>query len=216
MAEFVPWPKTPRLLRDMVITEKIDGTNGAVVVEELPLDQCVDDIPAHAALALGEMEVPGYSVRKYLVSAQSRTRIVTPSDDNHGFATWVWSNATGLANTLGPGRHFGEWWGSGINRKYGLTHGEKRFSLFNVRRYGTAGMGISYDEDHPAVPGLRTVPVLYLGAFDLDTVEREAETLWCRGSAAQPGFDPPEGVVVYHEAARQVFKATFDKHGGLE
>ena len=35
---------------------------------------------------------------------------------------------------LVPGRHFGEWWGSGIQRGYGLD--EKTFSLFNAYRWG--------------------------------------------------------------------------------
>ena len=28
--EFKEWPKTPRLLRNITITEKIDGTNAAI------------------------------------------------------------------------------------------------------------------------------------------------------------------------------------------
>lgn len=34
MMDFVPWAKTPRLFRDMTVTEKIDGTNAAVIVEK--------------------------------------------------------------------------------------------------------------------------------------------------------------------------------------
>jgi hypothetical protein len=33
MAEFREWPKTPRLFRTIVVTEKIDGTNAAIHVE---------------------------------------------------------------------------------------------------------------------------------------------------------------------------------------
>jgi hypothetical protein len=57
--------------------------------------------------------------------------------------------------TLGPGRHFGEWWGAGIQRRYGLT--EKRFSLFNVTRWGEA---------RPAC--CHVVPTLYRGPFSDD------------------------------------------------
>ncbi len=60
----------------------------------------------------------------------SRTRWITAQDDNHGFARWVEGNKQELLK-LGAGRHFGEWWGSGIQRGYGLQKGEKRFSLFN-------------------------------------------------------------------------------------
>ena len=30
MHEFVEWPKTKRLFRDIVVTEKLDGTNSAI------------------------------------------------------------------------------------------------------------------------------------------------------------------------------------------
>ena len=52
-----------------------------------------------------------------------------------GFARWVETNRERLITLLGPGLHFGEWWGSGIQRGYGLTKGDKRFSLFNVERH---------------------------------------------------------------------------------
>lgn len=31
---FQAWPKTPRLFRSMIITEKIDGTNGAIIITD--------------------------------------------------------------------------------------------------------------------------------------------------------------------------------------
>jgi hypothetical protein len=171
--EFKAWPKTPRLFRDMVITEKIDGTNAAVIVTE-----------------------------DFEVAAQSRNRLITPEADNFGFARWVQENGEELARTLGPGRHFGEWWGSGIQRGYGLTKGEKRFSLFNVSRYGAV--------DLSAVPGLSTVPVVYSGPFETESVRGAVETLRVRGSLASPGFDRPEGVIVFHTAAQQVYKVTLE------
>ena len=105
MTDFVGFSKIARLSREMVITEKIDGTNGCIFIGED-----------------GE----------FLVG--SRSRWITPENDNHGFARWVYDHKNELMS-LGPGRHFGEWWGSGIQRGYGLTKGEKRFSLFNVKRW---------------------------------------------------------------------------------
>jgi hypothetical protein len=35
MAEFIAWPKTQRLFRDIIVSEKIDGTNAAIHIEEL-------------------------------------------------------------------------------------------------------------------------------------------------------------------------------------
>ena len=179
--EFVAWPKTPRLFRDVIITEKIDGTNSAVGITE-----------------------------DGAVYAQSRTRIIAPGKgtDNFGFAQWVADNAGTLTDDLGPGLHFGEWWGSGIQRGYGLLNGEKRFSLFNVTRWRGED---EFDETPDFyTPGLRLVPVLYEHIFDTDAVTDAIDRLRLHGSAAAPGFDRPEGVVIYHTAARQVFKVLLE------
>jgi hypothetical protein len=157
----------------MVITEKIDGTNAAVIVTE-----------------------------DGAVAAQSRNRLITPESDNFGFAQWAQDNAGALASALGPGRHYGEWWGSGIQRGYGLAKGEKRFSLFNVHRYG--------DADLSGVPGLGVVPVLHVGPFATPEVRRTLLDLGITGSHAAPGFDKPEGIIIFHVAAQQVFKATLE------
>ena len=169
--EFKPWPKIARLNRDIIVTEKIDGTNAAVIV--------TDD---------GE------------VGAQSRSRVITPEQDNFGFAGWVAGNRELLAETLGPGYHFGEWWGSGIQRGYGLAKGERRFSLFNTSRW--AGV------DLPGDIGLGVVPILHSGPFDQDAVTFALQDLVDDGSAAAPGFLDPEGVVVFHVAANRMFKVT--------
>lgn len=174
--EFEKFPSIPRLYRDMVITEKIDGTNACAVFDESARLWC-----------------------------QSRNRIITPDDDNYGFARWAYDNASALFDTLGPGRHYGEWWGQGIQRGYGLT--EKRFSLFNVHRW----TGIFNNEEAAGWPkGLSVVPTLYLGTFELEEVEFTKNMLRNNGSYAAPGFMNPEGVVVYHTAAKQLFKSTFD------
>lgn len=171
MPTFEEFPKIPRLKRGCVITEKIDGTNAQVHI--------TDD---------GELV------------AGSRTRYITTKDDNYGFAKWVESNKEDLLK-LGPGRHFGEWWGSGVQRGYGLRKGEKRFSLFNVGRWTP--------EDLPSCVGL--VPVLYEGPFGIDKIDDALDTLRLGGSVASPGFMNPEGVVVYHVASRSMFKVTLEK-----
>jgi hypothetical protein len=183
MIEFEAWPKIPRLNRDIVITEKIDGTNAAVVIQE-----------NQSGIEIG---------------AQSRTRLITPEQDNHGFAKWVQENAAGLINHLGPGRHFGEWWGQGIQRKYGLN--EHHFSLFNTERY-KEHLDLA-DEPYfwsSRVPGLGVVPVLYRGPFNQDAVEDQVERLREGGSVAAPGFMRPEGIIVFHTASRSAFKVTLE------
>lgn len=182
MPEFKPWPKIARLNRDIIITEKIDGTNAAVGVTDE-----------------GE------------VYAQSRSRIITPEDDNFGFAKWVEKHAEELADELGVGLHFGEWWGPGIQRGYGQR--AKRFSLFNVTRFrprlhrdDLGYKGVAFEDDTV----LDIVPVIYEGVFDGDQINAALNMLRNIGSLASPGFMRPEGIVVYHTAANTMFKVTLE------
>jgi hypothetical protein len=170
MMEFVEFPKIARLSRECTITEKIDGTNGCILIGE---------------------------DGTFLVG--SRTRWITPEDDNFGFARWVHENKDELMK-LGPGRHFGEWWGAGIQRKYGLNH--KRFSLFNTSKW-------SDDVVRPAC--CHVVPVLYNGLFETNTALAVMSALAEHGSKAAPGFMRPEGIIIYHHAANLYFKKTLDK-----
>jgi hypothetical protein len=191
--EFQGWPKTPRLFRDIVVTEKIDGTNAAIIIEQ------VAEVDQSAAFAYVTLDTELGAVR-FAVAAQSRKRLITPESDNFGFATWVQENAADLVRLLGPGRHFGEWWGKGIQRGYGLD--ERRFSLFNVARHGATAL------DSQGL--LHVVPILYHGPFSEVGIKFTLHTLAQEGSVAAPGFDKPEGVVVYHAAARQSFKVLLE------
>lgn len=183
--EFQEFPKMARYSREVIVTEKIDGTNAAVVIE----DGLIGELPPNAIAKIGNMNV----------YAQSRTRFITQGDDNFGFALWVGNHAEELLK-LGVGRHFGEWFGSGIQRNYGLK--EKRFALFNVSRW----------DDPDARPACcHVVPTLWRGNFsDLD-VEFLLHGLETLGSHAAPGFMKPEGIVAFHVAAGIGFKKTIEK-----
>lgn len=162
---FVAFPKIPRLYREIVITEKIDGTNACVHVAE-----------------------------DGTIRAGSRTRWITPENDNMGFAAWVFKHASELAK-LGPGTHYGEWWGGKIQRGYGCA--EKTFSLFNVSRW----------EDPEVRPSCcSVVPRLYTGPFREDEIRYALETLRLYGSQAAPGFKNPEGIIVFHTASSHLYK----------
>lgn len=186
MINFMPFDKIPRLSRDCVITEKIDGTNAQVFIPEL-LEEAHPDYPFWVG---------------------SRNRWITPDKDNFGFARWAYENADELLQ-LGPGHHYGEWWGSGIQRGYGLQNGEKRFSLFNVRRWAPDRDKDKFPQDPPKCCSV--VPVLYRGLFDTFVSYQILEWLSLNGSSAAPGFMKPEGIVIYHEAAKQLFKKTIEK-----
>jgi hypothetical protein len=166
--EFVGFPKMARLSREVVVTEKIDGTNAQIFIGE------------DGTFMTG-----------------SRTRWIVPGDDNFGFAKWAHEHRGELMQ-LGPGRHFGEWWGAGIQRRYGLT--EKRFSLFNAARW---------EAERPACCDV--VPVLYRGDFSTAAIEGALAMLRVNGSVAAPGFMNPEGVVVFHVAAQTGFKKTLER-----
>ena len=166
--EFVRWPKIPRLENEVFhISEKIDGTNACIVI--------TDD---------GD------------IGAQSRTRLITPEDDNYGFARWVNNNAEQLMDDLGPGHHFGEWWGQGIQRGYDLT--EKRFSLFNPTKQSVLCWNIPILEQSDRQ--------------DLHNVIKEAcLDLLTIGSRAAPGYMKPEGLVIYGEQSKAYWKVILDK-----
>lgn len=163
---FLPYPKIPRLSRECVVTEKIDGTNAQI-----------------------------YISADGTVRAGSRTRWLAPGKrtDNFGFAGWVAEHEDEL-RALGPGRHFGEWWGQGIQRGYGLS--EKRFSLFHTARI----------ESKPAIVGV--VPELFRGTFCTAMIDAILETLRRSGSVAAPGFMKPEGLVAWHTASGTLYKRT--------
>jgi hypothetical protein len=208
IVEFQAFPKIARLNRNITITEKIDGTNAAVVI--LPLVE-LDHIgtPDDARLFDPDADRLVAQVGDMFVFAQSRNRFVTVGDDNYGFAGWVQRNAESLVEVLGDGRHFGEWWGAGIQRKYGLTGGDKRFSLFNTGRWTTSEFE-SNGQYGGRVPGLGVVPLLYEGSFDQNEIGNALMNLAASGSVAAPGFNKPEGIVVYHHALRDSFKVTLE------
>lgn len=189
------FPKIPRWFRDVTITEKIDGTNGQIEVLPCPNG----NVPGEGGYVTVVISREVFGVR-----AGCRTRWITPSGDNHGFAAWVWDNAVSLVG-LGAGLHSGEWWGHGIQRRYGLQH--KYFSLFDVRKAELVA-AIS------GVPELRVVPVLYQGLEVMgngtSAVTECLRRLAFGGSVASPGFMQPEGVCIFHSASRGFFKATLD------
>lgn len=199
--EFQAWPKTPRLFREIVVTEKLDGTNSAVIINELADFQDAD------ANALAVILRDG---KYYEIGAQSRKRVIAPgkTTDNYGFAAWVQLNADELFDILGPGRHYGEWWGKGIQKRYPGTM-QRGFALFNVDRH--AGLF----EWLPGLPGadwevlVEPVITLYRGEFSEEKIHELLASLAKHGSVASP-FDQAEGVVVFHTQSRQTYKYTLD------
>ena len=191
--EFSPWPKTKHIDKCMtvMVTEKIDGTNACIVFEED-----------------GTMFV------------QSRNRIITPSQDNAGFAKWAQQHRDELFHILGTGRHYGEWWGKGIGRKYDMQHNV--FSLFNVNKfYKTEADGLdsmstragetSIDEQ------ISAVPKVYYGDYGSIEMVNAIENLRLGASLAAKEhgitYANPEGVCIYFREFDKVAKLVFAHPG---
>lgn len=190
MLEFREWPKIPRLNRDMIVTEKIDGTNAAVIIQPCGLHG-FERLKNTGALLITS-NTDGLN---YAFGTQSRKRIITPGkqSDNAGFAAWAYNRAQEFVGLLGEGYHYGEWWGKGVQRGYGLDG--KRFSLFNVTRYAS----------HQLPDGVDLVPTLYEGPFNQNVIDGLVLGLRNGGSIAVPGAEA-EGVVVFHKASGHVYK----------
>ncbi len=172
--EFHEFPKITRFYeQDVCITEKIDGTNGLVWVGE-----------------------------DGAIRAGSRSRWITPEDDNYGFARWVEANKDELIK-LGPGYHYGEWWGNGIQRKYAMA--KKVFSLFNVYKW---------TDDAVRPTCCDVVPTLYLGPLTPQVVaDFMGKGPLLRSAAAlryDIEFDNPEGTMMYMTKARHYYKAPYE------
>jgi hypothetical protein len=172
--EFQAFRKIARLSRNIIITEKIDGTNGLIYIDE-------------------QNNIFAGSRNRWLWGSIEPEKM----ENNHGFAAWVKENQEELLK-LGKGHHYGEWWGKGIQRGYGLE--EKRFSLFNTARW----------EINSTPACCSVVPILYKGIFDEEKIITCLDALSIMGSQAAPGFRPAEGIVIYHTAAGVYFKKTIE------
>lgn len=188
VVEFQGMPKIGRWNRETIVSEKIDGTSGLVFIPDL-----LSDI---------ENE-PEFFGAPFLVG--SRNRWITPSLDNHGFARWCEEHKDDLL-TLGPGKHFGEWFGAGIQRGYGLK--DKRFSLFNVLRWGEDRDLKKYPLPPPSCCSV--VPLLWRGPIRELNVDFLCQVLRDRGSYAVEGYMNPEGIVIFHTATGTLAKVTLE------
>lgn len=186
MEEFVSYPKIENINKlHMTITQKIHGTNAQVLIEK------------------NDDETAILTTQSHSVKAGSRTRWLTPDDDNYGFARWVWANRDQLILKLGVGRHYGEWCGKGINAGEGLSG--KMLVLFDWWRYKDF-------EYYPfLMQDVRVVPILYQGKFSHEAINATMEQLKIGGSRLTPDkwYMKPEGIVI--DINGQKFKKVFDE-----
>lgn len=179
MVEFKEWPKIPRGGKGEIvtITEKIDGTNACIIVG------------------------PDGDI----LGCQSRSRLITPNDDNYGFADWVDRNRLELSK-LGEGYHYGEWAGPGIQKNpHNLE--KKTLFLFNSDRWRDGR------QERPA--GVECVPVLYEGSVYSEDgvymIDNALANLW--SDAKEKGYHP-EGIVIWYHKTRRYEKLTYENANG--
>lgn len=168
--DFKKWPKIEQLVKcQLVITQKINGTNGQIEVMD------------SGALRIG-----------------SRTRYLGPGSDNFNFWSWCMDRKEKIAQSLGIGRHYGEFCGPGIQSGEGLT--ERTFVLFDHHRH----TGKELPE------GFRCVPVLFDGVVkDIGwAINDSLARLKLHGSQLVPGFMHPEGIMAQIGGAR--YKHVFE------
>lgn len=175
--EFTGFGSTSRLYRGCTITEKIDGTNAQIYITE----------------------------DEFLVG--SRNRWITSESDNFGFAKFCYANKEELIKNLGPGRHFGEWWGGGVTKAKFPGKEGKTLSLFDNPSLWECPLNIG---------GVRVSapPILYSGDYKDGLVTSIMEKLISDGSVNWPGTEV-EGIVLRFKTGEK-FKVTVDDRSKWE
>ena len=203
--EFAKFGSIGRLYRDVVITEKIDGMNACIVIKQV-LD---DELYRNALTVVSGVPYGGYSDCRFAVGVQSRKQFLSLDNDIQGLAAWVQEHAHELVLALGPGYHYGEYWGKNIQRSY---HQKRNwFSLFNSKRWNKNNVG--------HIDGLLVVPILYSGPYEDWVNQMQLHRLDTEGSHAAQEVDDrkldfrAEGIVGWHVALDTYYKVTLDGDG---
>jgi hypothetical protein len=140
----------------------------------------------------------------YVAGVQSRKRIIQPGADrdNFGFAGWVMERELEIAEKLGEGYHYGEWYGVGIQKNpHRLDN--RSFALFNSNRWR--------DGRQERPDGVDCVPVLFEGEWTPTIIDETMEQLVDRAISAQY---KAEGIVVWYSKTRRFEKYTFNNELG--
>ena len=188
MEKFKPFNKIRRKNLTAYITEKLDGTNASVVVSR----ELLVGLPYLA------------NVNDCFIYAGSRKRWIEPNSkenkaaDNFGFAGWVRDNAEMLVR-LGPGQHYGEWVGPGIQKNPHELE-ERKFYLFNHYRFKDVRPDCC-----------EVVPLLDIGVYSAALI---ADTMLSLKEQGSHIGGKPEGIMVYVPEADHYQKVTFEHSQG--
>ena len=163
------------------ITEKIDGTNGLIEISRF-------------------------------VCFGSRNRYINTQDDNSGFATFFSKYQKELEDIFiaidnekqgcieAPLLIYGEWFGKGIQRGYNL---EAKFFMPFSEYFATKMIDAG-------IPHIEMPVTLYSGKFSIEALDGCMNKLKDEGSQVIPGYNRPEGVVIYFPTYNFRLKETFE------
>lgn len=212
MLKLKPWNRIPWLFSDVILTEKLDGHTAMIHIERvkrLPrsrvsLVRPTDVVVSHPA-KMDDYTGKTARTEVWRVWAQNQVRPLQVNHDMSGLAAWVDRHAAELVRVLGPGVHSGTWWGYKIRRGYGLFPDDRRFSLFNTERWSHL--------NGTQVPGLYCAPILWQDTLGPDTLKQFLRVLdrASKMSAAVPGWECPQGVILYHRDGNMMFQYLFSE-----
>jgi len=169
------------------------------------------------------------------VAAQSRTQIITPDNDNMGFANWVDRNIEFFSN-LASSEHltiFGEWCGKGVQKRTAISKIDRKvFVIFAIQSGGVNGQIAKLEIDPekirdlvPKHPDLFILPfygdTIPLNFSDKEQLKAQAEILnqkvqeieaidpWVKETFEIEGLG--EGLVFYPEASDTVERLSYSE-----
>jgi len=180
---FEAWPKTARGFGPALYTEKLDGSNVAVIFERRYGTEAFADMNNVVIKDTNTGEL--FIIH---VAAQTRTQMAFIEDDQVGIAQWVADRKYSLVRDL---YNFNR--GADLERHYGEYVKGKGLKvphvfLFNAYRWREAEF---------ATEGLSVVPVLYEGEHSYEQLTDTLRDLELNGSRVLDS--PAEGVIVFHK-----------------
>jgi hypothetical protein len=189
---FRSFSSIPRWSKGVAVSEKIDGTNAQIHIVQYGDEEF--DFDGHAWLAIAK----NFERDQYMLVA-SRNKYIMLDQDNQGFGNWCLANVAELWK-LGPGRHYGEWAGPGI-QKNPLNLEEKRLFMFNPK----------WVDQGPSCVEIAPVLAECMDAGDIDQLMADLKR---NGTQVEGGKGQAEGVVIYHHGSGKLYKATYDNPEG--
>jgi len=199
MAEFKRYPRIKRSLGlgNMLITEKIDGTNAMFVIEDKKLTLL--GTHRRQLLMIGDpkliehyQHIPDLEYRESLMAEEPRRA-------HFGFVGWCEDHKEEL-ESIGDGVYYGEWVTPEVKgcQRYPYEGPPKLF-LFCPQRW---------PEQRPQPACLDLVPTLYRGPFNEEMIQTVIDEL-DGDSVAFPGSDNPEGIIIELLQLKKLCKWTF-------